>query len=531
MTNTLANATSLAVRDAADPAQTAARAGRPSATPLGDLGSSFHTMLHEGVRIDAQGMKASMSLAHKASMSLAHSAAQDWMSPSEPDRSSWRPSDRDAAAASDVDTADDHHEWDTVDQEREDETREASASDRNDRANDAVSHADEGDRSEPTIVDLPLACAGSQSSRTAAPADPGAGAAGDAADPTLPPSKGQETTQSPANGGQRADANAVSKPANDGPDVTSATAARQAEELAKSLPAGKDVKLNVTVSKPGDTLFSQPASNLAATTGTDVQKSGTRPGQPAVGASAIAAAAQSNAQANAQASVQASAGSSTGTGTGTGTGSPQLQAGTDANPVNLAAAHHRNAGTPAPAPAGSFPDVAGIASSVTPQAAPRGASGPVPAPSPSAPTQPPVAEQVSVQISKAVKAGVDRIDIQLRPKELGRVDVRLELAGDGRVTASVTVDNQETLDMLKTDARGLERALDDAGLKADSNSLSFNLRGQDRSQSDNPLSQSPQTGGRDGNGQGETDDGDAGRALGDYARGGVSADGRVDIEI
>jgi len=61
--------------------------------------------------------------------------------------------------------------------------------------------------------------------------------------------------------------------------------------------------------------------------------------------------------------------------------------------------------------------------------------------------------------------------------------------------------------------------------------LSFNLRGHDRGQSGNSLAHAPQTVGRDDNGQGEIDDGDDGRALGDYARGGVSADGRVDIEI
>lgn len=523
MTNTITNATHLTAREATDLAHTGARDGRPSATALGNLGSSFHSMLDKGARIDAQAIKASMG--------LAHSGTQDWMSPSAPDSSSWRRSDPDDANASDGHTADEYDEWNTVDRERKDQTQDASTAERTDSAADAVSRADRGDEDEPAILDLPLAGAGGQSSRTATAADPGAGTAGDAADPMAPPSKGQETTQPSTNSAQRADAHAVSKPAHDAPDVSSAAAARQADELAKSLPAGKDVKLHVTVSKPGDTLFSQPVSALAAATAANGQKSGSQPGQPAVGASAIAAAARSNAQANAQASTQASAEPGTGTGTGIGIGRPQLQAITDANPSSLAAAQPRTAGTPAPAPAGFLPDVAGTLSSVAPQAAPRGTPAPVPAQNPSAPPQPPVAEQVSVQISKAVKAGVDRIDIQLRPKELGRVDVRLELAGDGRVSASVTVDNRETLEMLKTDARGLERALDDAGLKADSNSLSFNLRGHDRGQSGNSLAHAPQTVGRDDNGQGEIDDGDAGRALGDYARGGVSADGRVDIEI
>src|SRR3546814_824286 len=37
---------------------------------------------------------------------------------------------------------------------------------------------------------------------------------------------------------------------------------------------------------------------------------------------------------------------------------------------------------------------------------------------------------------------------------------------------------RSTLDLLQRDARGLERALQEAGVKTDSGSLSFNLRGQ-----------------------------------------------------
>ncbi len=90
-----------------------------------------------------------------------------------------------------------------------------------------------------------------------------------------------------------------------------------------------------------------------------------------------------------------------------------------------------------------------------------------------------IAEQISVSITRAVRTGVDRIEIQLRPATLGRVEVSLEVARDGRVIAVVSADARETLEMLRSDARGLERALQDAGLKTDSGSLSFNLRGED----------------------------------------------------
>jgi hypothetical protein len=89
-----------------------------------------------------------------------------------------------------------------------------------------------------------------------------------------------------------------------------------------------------------------------------------------------------------------------------------------------------------------------------------------------------VVDQVSVQITKAIKDGVDRINIQLRPEHMGRVDVRLEVNADGRVQASVTADNKGTLDMLQRDSRELERALQQAGLQTDTGSLNFSLRGQ-----------------------------------------------------
>jgi flagellar hook-length control protein FliK len=89
-----------------------------------------------------------------------------------------------------------------------------------------------------------------------------------------------------------------------------------------------------------------------------------------------------------------------------------------------------------------------------------------------------ILNQVNVQIDKAAKEGLDHISIQLRPESLGRIEVRLDLGQDGRVTAMITADRPETLEVLKRDAKDLEKALSDAGLKPDSNSLSFNLRGE-----------------------------------------------------
>ena len=86
-------------------------------------------------------------------------------------------------------------------------------------------------------------------------------------------------------------------------------------------------------------------------------------------------------------------------------------------------------------------------------------------------------EQVAVEIHKGIAAGKDSITIKLNPAELGKIDVKMELSDDGTLRAVIAVDRPETLDLLQKDIRGLERALQNAGLQADSGSLNFSLRG------------------------------------------------------
>ena len=49
-------------------------------------------------------------------------------------------------------------------------------------------------------------------------------------------------------------------------------------------------------------------------------------------------------------------------------------------------------------------------------------------------------------------------------------------------TSRLTVDRADTYDLLRRDAAGLERALQDAGLKTADNGLQFSLRDQSASQ-------------------------------------------------
>jgi flagellar hook-length control protein FliK len=85
---------------------------------------------------------------------------------------------------------------------------------------------------------------------------------------------------------------------------------------------------------------------------------------------------------------------------------------------------------------------------------------------------------VAVEIAGKALAGKNRFEIRLDPPELGRIDVRLDVGRDGQVTSHLTADRPETLDLLRRDSAGLERALQDAGLKTGDNGLQFSLRDQ-----------------------------------------------------
>jgi flagellar hook-length control protein FliK len=141
-----------------------------------------------------------------------------------------------------------------------------------------------------------------------------------------------------------------------------------------------------------------------------------------------------------------------------------------------AAATPSDTGT-TPATAGTSTTAATVggteATSTTHHAAHAGATRAMPGPVPAF-------DQIALSVNRAAADGLDRITIQLRPESLGRVDVHLQLGHDGRMTATFVADRQDTLDMLQRDARGLERALNDAGLRTDTGGLSFNLRGDGR---------------------------------------------------
>ena len=89
---------------------------------------------------------------------------------------------------------------------------------------------------------------------------------------------------------------------------------------------------------------------------------------------------------------------------------------------------------------------------------------------------------VGVEITAKIAAGRNQFDIRLDPAELGRIHVKVNVDRDGNITTHMMADRPETLDLLRRDTQGLERALQDAGLKTSDNSLQFSLRDQTQQQ-------------------------------------------------
>jgi flagellar hook-length control protein FliK len=104
------------------------------------------------------------------------------------------------------------------------------------------------------------------------------------------------------------------------------------------------------------------------------------------------------------------------------------------------------------------------AAAATPQHALARADAPVPL------------QALAVEIGMRAMRGAKEFSIRLDPEDLGRIDVRLEISEKGEVQAKVVVDRVETLQLLQRDARTLERAFDQAGLKTNPDGLQFSLR-------------------------------------------------------
>jgi flagellar hook-length control protein FliK len=102
--------------------------------------------------------------------------------------------------------------------------------------------------------------------------------------------------------------------------------------------------------------------------------------------------------------------------------------------------------------------------------APHGAAGLEPGPHPAT-------RQVVLQITRGLDQDRTEIRIRLDPPELGEVDIQLDFR-DLRLTASISAERSDTLDLLQRDSRALARALREAGLELADADLSFTHNGR-----------------------------------------------------
>lgn len=87
----------------------------------------------------------------------------------------------------------------------------------------------------------------------------------------------------------------------------------------------------------------------------------------------------------------------------------------------------------------------------------------------------PVAAQVGGEIVRRFNGSDTSFQLRLDPPELGRVDVRLDVSRDHRVTAVISADSPQALSDLARGARDLQQALQSAGLDVADDGLRFDL--------------------------------------------------------
>ncbi|WP_324751256.1 flagellar hook-length control protein FliK [Sphingomonas sp. LY54] len=87
-----------------------------------------------------------------------------------------------------------------------------------------------------------------------------------------------------------------------------------------------------------------------------------------------------------------------------------------------------------------------------------------------------IGHEMGVEIARRVSAGRDEVTIRLNPIEMGRIEVRMAFDDAGSLRAVVAAESPAALDMLRRDAADLTRALTDAGIRSDAQSLRFDSR-------------------------------------------------------
>ena len=93
-----------------------------------------------------------------------------------------------------------------------------------------------------------------------------------------------------------------------------------------------------------------------------------------------------------------------------------------------------------------------------------------------------VIDQIKIQLHKLSDEKDKKITVQLHPEDLGKVDIKIETNVNGRNLLTFTAEKPDTMHMLQRDSSILEKILDDAGIKPDSTTMSFNLNNSNQNE-------------------------------------------------
>jgi flagellar hook-length control protein FliK len=89
-------------------------------------------------------------------------------------------------------------------------------------------------------------------------------------------------------------------------------------------------------------------------------------------------------------------------------------------------------------------------------------------------------QQLALAIGRMVKGELRQLTIQLSPRDLGAIEITLELDADRRLSVAILAERPETLDLLRQDARQLERLLGQQGLGLGDAGLELGLMSEQR---------------------------------------------------
>ena len=107
------------------------------------------------------------------------------------------------------------------------------------------------------------------------------------------------------------------------------------------------------------------------------------------------------------------------------------------------------------------------------------------------PAATPPVRQLAAAIERAIGGDVQRLTIQLSPQALGSIEIALELDPERRLAVVILAERPETLELLRNEARELQRLLAQQGIELADAGLELGLMGGERRGRQAPEDEAP----------------------------------------